>query len=45
MSRVLGRTKEITRREIAVSVRLSAGLNDSRQALRCDREEVPQHRD
>ncbi len=44
-SRVLERTKEITRWEIAVFLRLFAKLDDGSQVLRCDREEVLQRRD
>jgi len=33
-------TKEITRGEIAVFLRLSAKLNDGNKVLRCDREKV-----
>jgi hypothetical protein len=42
MSQVLERTKEITRREIAVLLRLSAKLDGGSKVLTCDKEEVLQ---
>jgi len=45
MRKVLERTKEITRWEIAVSSRLSPDVNDGNYVLTCDREGVLQRAD